>query len=436
MRSLRRRRFVAGVSGAGAWILAACGPQRAGPAGRERLSEAPVTIQFFKRGTRPENEVEAMLRDWHQAHPTWKVAVTQGIDQTKLNALAAAGEKIDVLGWFQAARTLILSLNNVRSIDEQVKRDRYPVHKFSAKEIDLIGRYEGKLYALPYAYGGNATAIFYNRNLFREAGVPEPPDDWNKAWTWEQFREVLRKLTKKSGATTTQIGLTDFGDPITSLLVLTDGKWISDDYRKAMADAPETIQTFERWADIVLKDGTVRASQGVDLGSGDPFINGRAAMHVICCGPADYATRLEGTGIDWAFAPQPKIKYASPDFQSNIILLLKSGEQPEHGWELMKYLIEANRYGNLEKRIPAVLDDAPQWARETFKDKPAVRAHVVAEGVKFARPVDKIKYHPATQEMYDLVQPALRDIWAGKAPVAQTLRSLQPQLQAIIDRSR
>ena len=28
-----------------------------------------------------------------------------------------------------------------------------------------VGRHDGKLWALPSAYGGNATALFYNRNL-------------------------------------------------------------------------------------------------------------------------------------------------------------------------------------------------------------------------------------------------------------------------------
>ena len=101
----------------------------------------------------------------------------------------------------------------------------------------------------------------------------------------------------------------------------------------------------------------------------------------------------------------------------------------------MKYLIENNRWGNAERRLPAVLDDAPKWARETYKDHPTVRAHVVADGVKFARPVDKIKYHPGSTELNDeLVNPVLREIWAGRAPVAASFKTLQPQIQAILDR--
>lgn len=437
------RRGVLALAGAGAagggWLVAACGAPGTTQQPGTALSDAPVTIQFYKRGTINDADLEVMLREWNQKHPTWKVQLTQGMSPEKLTTVVAVGDPIDLLGWHQSARTLAILMGIPRPIDEYVKRDRYPLQQFSAKEIDLIGRHGGTLYALPYAYGGNLTSFIYNRGLFREAGVPEPPADWGQAWTWDQFRDAARRMTKRQGGTVTQLGITQFGDPITSLPVLTDAKWLSDDYKKALADTPENQQTFERWAEVVLKDGGTLASPGVDVGttSADTaFISGKAAMHTFCCGPADRTSRLAGTGIDWAFMPMPKIKYASPDIQSNITMPIKSGQHPEHSWELMKYLIENNRWGAAEKRVPAVLEDAPKYAREAFKDLPNVRSQVIADGIKLARPVDKIKYHPFSDEMYTtVVAPALAEIWAGKVTVRQTFPSLQQRLQAICDKT-
>ena len=61
----------------------------------------------------------------------------------------------------------------------------------------------------------------------------------------------------------------------------------------------------------------------------------------------------------------------------------------------------------------------------------------MADGVKFARTVDKIKYHPLgdASEMYRILEPVLADIHAGKATVRASIPPLQPQLQAIVDRS-
>jgi hypothetical protein len=48
----------------------------------------------------------------------------------------------------------------LRPIGDYVKKDCFQVERYSAKEVDLVGRYEGKRYALPYAYVGNNTAVF------------------------------------------------------------------------------------------------------------------------------------------------------------------------------------------------------------------------------------------------------------------------------------
>lgn len=57
------------------------------------------------------------------------------------------------------------------------------------------------LYSEPGKSIGNYTALevmqlFYNKELFTEAGVPVPPADSQKAWTWGEFLEIAKKLTK------------------------------------------------------------------------------------------------------------------------------------------------------------------------------------------------------------------------------------------------
>lgn len=49
--------------------------------------------------------------------------------------------------------------------------------------------------------------IFYNKDLFEEAGVEPMPTEWDKRWTWDEFVENMKKLTKVSDdGTTTQYG--------------------------------------------------------------------------------------------------------------------------------------------------------------------------------------------------------------------------------------
>ena len=436
----KTRRGVFSMAGAagGTALLAACGE----PAAQEQksaLNNAPVTLQYYKRGTLTDTNVEALLKDWTAQHPTWKVDVVQGITDEKLAAALAGGEKLDLLTYNYAARTMVLAYSMLRPIDPYVARDKYNVKKFSEKEVDLVGRYDGKLWALPYAYGGNATALFYNRSLFKEAGVSEPPADWNQAWTFDQFRENARKLSKRSGSSLSQVAINGLSDAplntLSTMSALSDAKIISDDYKKSMVDRPETIQVFERYADLILKDLVTTTSPGADLGSGNAFLNGKSAMHVICCGPLAFARQIKPTGIDWGFAPLPKIKYSSPDFQSVLTLLPNSGANPDHGWELFKYVIEDARLGTLEERVPAVLEDAPDWAKASFAEYPNARPQVLIDSIKVARPVDKIKYHPATTELYATAKPLVEGALQGKETVKQAFTTLHQQFQTILDRS-
>lgn len=51
-------------------------------------------------------------------------------------------------------------------------------------------KYEGKLYGLPFT--SNTLAMFYNADMFKDAGIENPPT------TWEELRDVAKKLTKNN----------------------------------------------------------------------------------------------------------------------------------------------------------------------------------------------------------------------------------------------
>jgi multiple sugar transport system substrate-binding protein len=44
--------------------------------------------------------------------------------------------------------------------------------------------------------GGALNLMYYNKDLFRQAGITPPPADVTKPWTWDQYLDALIKLTK------------------------------------------------------------------------------------------------------------------------------------------------------------------------------------------------------------------------------------------------
>lgn len=61
---------------------------------------------------------------------------------------------------------------------------------------DLIARYskDGHVYCIPEQY--DTIGLVYNKELFDKAGEKYPDD----TWTWDNLREVAKKLTKSDGS--------------------------------------------------------------------------------------------------------------------------------------------------------------------------------------------------------------------------------------------
>jgi multiple sugar transport system substrate-binding protein len=124
----------------------------------------------------------------------WGDYVTKVLGQ--FNAGAAADVYGTAIETFQAfsSRGLWLGLNDFVAANTG----------FSdfAPSLFEQGSYKGEIHYVPI--GWNNIMINYNRDLFDKAGVPYPKDG---AWTWEEFREVAKKLTIKDGSgNVTQFG--------------------------------------------------------------------------------------------------------------------------------------------------------------------------------------------------------------------------------------
>jgi multiple sugar transport system substrate-binding protein len=87
----------------------------------------------------------------------------------------------------------------LENLDSYIERDGYDLVDFYPSLIDTF-TYEGSVYGL--ARDNDTKVIFYNKDLFDEAGLSHP----SPGWTWEEMREAAIKLTKTDGEQTSQYG--------------------------------------------------------------------------------------------------------------------------------------------------------------------------------------------------------------------------------------
>lgn len=434
------RRGVLGMTfAAGSAVgLAACGRAERPEGARGDTGATPYTLTWGIRTSAPPEAVDALTNDYRRTRP--HVTIEQfnapgGIVPSleKLAAGLAAGLRIDVLTGQSVALQLVETYDLVQPIDDLMRRDKFDLGKYNKDFVDSHGRYDGKLHALPYGYAGNVAAVVYNRALFASAGAKAPSHEWSTPWTWDEFRDAMRRLTKSEGGRQVQVGAAGFGYYVTTPVRPWDARWLTLDFKTITCDSPETIDAYTRYADLLFRDRVFAQSPGADLGSGDAFLNGKAGIALPCCSALDYAKKIP-PGIDWGFVTMPKGKSSTLELSVVVMALGKSARDRTEAWEFLKFLDDKSRLATMENRTPTLLPDMPGWIREKFALWPTSNAAMLAEGYRNARRSDAFGFHPERPKMVQQVlDPGWKEVMAQNISVVEFLRQAKPRLQLIVD---
>lgn len=133
--------------------------------------------------------------------------------------------------------------------------------------------YKGNIYYIPI--GWSNIMINYNRDLFDKAGVAYPKE----GWTWEEFREVAKKLTvKDSAGNVTQFG---YEVPNQNFFVqpwfFSNGTGVlNDDWTASNMLDPKVTESLQFLYDLIHVDG-VSPIPGKDT-MDNQFMAGQVAM--------------------------------------------------------------------------------------------------------------------------------------------------------------
>jgi multiple sugar transport system substrate-binding protein len=196
----------------------------------------------------------------------WGDYVTKVLGQ--FNAGAAADVYGTAIETFQAfsSRGLWLGLNDFVAANTG----------FSdfAPSLFEQGSYKGEINYVPI--GWNNIMINYNRDLFDKAGIAYPA---NGAWTWDEFREVAKKLTVKDGSgNVTQFG---YEVPNQNFFIqpwfFSNGTGVlNDDWSASNMLDPKVAESLQFLYDLIHVDG-VSPIPGKDT-MDNQFFAGQVAM--------------------------------------------------------------------------------------------------------------------------------------------------------------
>lgn len=254
-----------------------------------------------------------------------------------------------------------------------VKRDAQGAEflKNMVPSVLALGQVDGVQHGVPL--GISLPVLYYNAELFRQAGLDGPPK------TWAEVREYARRIKERTGKFGVNVA-EDSSFAVYQALLESNGARLivgsGKDVRTGV-DGPEAIEAMQFAQDMVLKDrSAVHVAQGQAQMS---FKSGEIAMLAIYSSSLE--TYREGSAFTLGAAPFPTFDAKPrrvPVGGNALFIFARDPQQQQAAWEWIRYLHTPETLttwvrgtGYLPPRQD-VIDD-PRYLKSYF-DEPLLKA--------------------------------------------------------------
>jgi multiple sugar transport system substrate-binding protein len=399
-------------------LLAACGQ---GSATKEAAApDGKTTVRYmnFSANDGHEKDLTAIVNAFQTANPDITVqveTVPYANYFTKLQTAVAGGTAADAFE-LNYENFVTYAKNGSLAELKDVDAAAYKKSLYDAFTTD------GKQYGVPESFSN--VVLFYNKDLFKKAGVAEPTADW----TWKDEQAAAEKLTNK--------GAKVWGDyqPVSynefyKVLAQTGGEFLNADRTEATFNSPQGVEAAKF---LVGKVGKTMPTEADGAGTPDfdskLFKSGKLAMwHTgiwMFSGMAD-------APFNWDVAVEPgNTQKASAMFVNGLVVNAAS-KNAEAAQKWITYLAASDK--TTETRLatswelPPVADEA-KLAPYLQQPKPANRKAVFTALEETVLP----PVIERQQEMQDIVTQELTSAAAGRKPVEKALADAQTKVNGLL----
>jgi len=377
---------------------------------------------------------EEIKKRFEKMYPEIEIQLeyTAGDWATKLLAQMAAGTAPDVItGWSEYTREWV-ERNQLLDLTPYIEQYMTPeeIDDYYVSQLNAFW-YEGIQFGLPKYV--SSTALFYNKNMFDEAGVEYPKKE---TWTWDTLLQTAQRLTKREKDRISQYGFY----AIAPLWFEWYFPWVwqnggevfnVEDNRVCLLDEPEAVAATQFLQDLVWKYrvSPVPAEVG-GRSHEEAFMARQAAM--MRSGPWFVATLPDRkVDFDWDVCLLAKGKKRVGLHFIDCYGIWKGTKHPDEAFKLVHYASGVESAEILMKEVgmqPAhkslvnsFVDLFPQYDMEAF-----------VEIMNYARPSPLFRNHIKTLE---LLIPALeRIITLNKQTAEEGLKEVVPKINEMLSK--
>lgn len=306
--------------------------------GGEAPADDVVTVTYLTWDSGPGFEItKPIIAAFEAENPNIKVelqSAPQGYDDKVLTAHAAGDTPDGLLMWntSQWAEAGI-----VQDLSTYIARDDYDMDQY-LPITKSWAEYKGGIYGLPKDY--TPRAMYYNKNVFDEAGVSYP----EAGWTFDNFVEIAKALNSNATGAEARYGYVAVPGHTYALQAFiwsNGGDLCSPDGTTATGyiNSPavvEVIEWYKTLFDMSISTGTMDAYQ--NLGQNE-FQSGIVGM--MDNGMWPVSTYEADTSLRFGIAPPPVPSSGgsiTPVIHSSTWSMFAKAENKDEAWEFIKYI--------------------------------------------------------------------------------------------------
>lgn len=314
-------------------------------------------------------------------------------------------------------KNIFANLNPFIQSDASFNTDKYwpqILHRFTRN---------GNLYILPRDVAPFAV-VYYNKNLFDEAGVAYPTDDWDM----NEFLDKAKKLTKvDASGHVTQYGF--YGWPWVNFVYSFGGSLVDnvDNPKHCTLGSKESMDGLQFYVDLMYKYKVMPRPQALDSGTLQMFKTGRLAMYNSGIWESP---QLQGMSFNWDVAMFPKGPTGKRGFGSggSGYGILQSSLHKKEAWLVLKELASDDAMVDLAKIVLAQpaskkMAESDVWAKS---DKKPLNKGMLNKAVKY------ITFDPFTSQWSfinsNIINIKLSPVFLGEKTVREVVPLMIPEI--------
>lgn len=407
-------------------MLASCGNKNESADNTQKSADGKSVVRFAMWDKNQEKIMKEIADKYMADHKDVDIQVELGTYKDHFTKLEtqAQGEVMPDIFFMNAPNFLKFASNDVLApLDDVISEKKINMDDFPDALKDMY-KLDGKQYGIPKDW--DLGALWYNKEIFDEAGVEYPTDDW----TWNDMVEACRKIKEKNIE-----GVWPIAAPADTQTIVYDtipqagGFIINEDKTKSGYDSPEAIEGVKAWVDLIEEGLSPNLQTLEDTKQVELFKSGKLAMVIDATWNVPEFMQDDNIKDKIDIVKYPYIKQRAVTIHGLSYCMPKSSANNQAAKDFLAYLASPeinDLWAESGVVIPANNNSLEKW----LGSYPNVNLKAFTDQLEYSH---IYPYSKNTSVWNAFEAEELKLIWSGEKSVEDGLKDLATQMNEALD---